>query len=98
MSRTKYVLDVVHFDASGQRSSVQSIVERDWPGAPRQGESVSLGGGDRLLAEVVDIEWRDGWVKLLFVLNENEHDVTLAELSDLGFAPLSVPDEPPALG
>ena len=95
---TKFLLDVTHLDSNAKRSSVQRMVERDWPGVPREGELVSLGGGDRVLAPLADAQWQDGWVRLVFLLRDNEEDqISLQELVDLGFAPMVVPDEPPAL-
>lgn len=64
-------------------------VERDWPGVPRPGDMVSLGGGDAMFAEVVSVLWSDGGVVLRFLmLTEDDRDALL----ELGFTPSGRPE------
>ncbi len=102
MSKAKYLFDIVFIgqkaDGGFGRTTVYRMVERDWPSAPRQGDGVSLGGGDLIISDVVTVAFHDGWVKLTFLVKQDETDVTLQLLTVLGFGPLDVPEAPPAVG
>ncbi len=94
---SKYLFDVTHFDVQGQRTQLQRYVERDWASVPRGSEFVSLGGGGLVAAEVVSATYNDGWVELTFLVKQDEADVSVQQLRDLGFDDRPEPAGPAAV-
>ncbi len=101
-TRTRYLFDVVYLgekaDGGFGRTTVYRMVERDWASAPRKGDLVSLGGGDLIVSEVATVVFQDGFVALTFLVKQDEDNVSLRMLTDLGFGPLDVPEAPAAVG
>ena len=67
--------------AGGAVPALYRTVERRWPGVPRAGDPVSLGGGDRIVEDCLSVEWRDGGVTIKFQIEEEFAPL----LRELGF-------------
>lgn len=86
MSASRYQFHVTHIDADCTLRRAQRFGRMHWPSAPREGDLVSLGGGDKLVTDVNGVEFRDGWVRLNFLVRDDaDEQITWQEVLDLGY-------------
>ena len=101
-NKRRYMIDCVFLgpkeDGGFGRTTLYRMIERDWASVPRQGDLISLGGGDLVVTEVATVTFLDGHVQLTVLIKQSEYEyVSVLLLKDLGFGPLEVPDAPPAV-